>query len=97
MLKKELGRHSLLILQSHVAGTLRDLNLLSILFAIPPPDEGQKKQTDAPADNDRDLGGHIARGIFGAEDLRTYTDDAVNFRSDLGQNETDIPMIFPAQ
>lgn len=61
--------HLLLILQLDVARLGPDLGLDAILAATVPPDERQVDQTDAPTDDDGDLGGLVARGVLGAERL----------------------------
>lgn len=52
-----------LILQPHIIRTSPDPLLPVILPFIPQPDPDKQEETDAPADDNRDFGGDVTRGV----------------------------------
>jgi hypothetical protein len=85
-------QNSLLVLQPHILGGRPNLRLLLILQHAVHVDEREYAQTHAPAHDDRDLGGHVARRVFGAESLRAWMISTVPRQKDVN-----APMMLPAQ
>lgn len=61
--------HPLLILQPHIARIRTENRLALILPLVPEPYTHKKKTAYRPANDNRDLGRDIARGVFGEEYL----------------------------
>lgn len=66
---KNKEKNLLLIFQSNIVRTRLEFCFPAILLTVPPPDKAHNANRHAEADYDGNLGGDVARGIFGAESL----------------------------